>query len=259
MFSLKSFLHFLLRLLISLLAAHFIVVQGATESIATLFTKQYYYFSVAYSFIIALILVELIYLATKKLNERNKNMLLTNKRMTEQFVTGFLTISLIAFLLAMILYWLNGQSIFSSGYFTKLYALILLFIFCVNAAYLLYFYRKAIKTRYYLASPSSLESVEMDSTLPAIIFFDDKICFAIDFKGIKTVWPLTVGQSTKKLDSECYFQINRQIIIHRAAIRSIRPFNVKHIKIEAVVFCPIELITSRRMSVLFKVWLSSKN
>lgn len=259
MFSSKSIFRFSLRFLISLLAAHFIVVQGATESIAKLVTKGYYYLSVAYSFIIALILVELIYYVTKKLNEKHKNALLANKRITEQFLIGFLAVSLIAFLLAMILYWINGENIFSSVYFTKLYALILLFIFTINVVYLLYYYKNAIKPKYYLANPISSDRLDVDSTLPAIVYYDNKICFAIDFKGIKTVWPLTVGQSIKKLDDKFYFQINRQSIVHRSAIHSIKPFNIKHVKIEPVVYCPIELITSRRMSVQFKMWLATNH
>ena len=254
----KPILYFLFRVLISLLAAHFIVVQSATETISVLFTKGYYYYSVCSSSIIALFLVEFIYFVTKKLNGRHKNDILTNERIIAQFVSGFLTTSLFAFLLAMLLYWLNGENIFSSGYFTKLYALILLFILCVNVVYLLFYYRHEIKTRYYLVKPEPGELADKDSTLPAIIFHEDRICFTIDFKGVKTIWPMTIEQSKLKLDEKLYFQINRQSIIHRAAIRSIKPFNVKHIKIEPSIFCPIELITSRRMTVLFKAWVSNK-
>ena len=258
MFTLKPILYFLFRVLISLLAAHFIVVQNATETMSVLFTKGYYYYSVCCSFIIALVLVEFIYFVTKKLNGRHKNEILTNERILEQFVSGFLTTSLFAFLLAMLLYWINGENIFSSGYFTKLYALILLFIFCVNVVYLLYYYKNAIQKRYYLANPNPSDLPDKDSALPAIIFHENKACFVIDFKGVKTVWPITIEQSKKKLNNKLYFQINRQSIIHRAAIRSIKPFKVKHIKIEPTVFCPIELITSRRMTVLFKAWVSNK-
>ena len=258
MFGPKPILYFLFRVLISLLAAHFIVVQSAVEPMSVLFTKGYYYSSVFSSFIIALILVEIIYFATKKLNERHKNEILTNERIVEQFVSGFLTTSLVAFLLAMILYWINGENIFNSGYFTKLYALILLFIFCVNVVYLLYYYKNSIKIRYYSVNPDRSDLPDKDSTLPAIIFHEDKVCFVIDFKGVKTVWPITIEQSKKKLNDKLYFQINRQSIVHRAAIRSIKPFNVKHIKIEPTVFCPIELISSRRMTVPFKAWLASK-
>ncbi|MEJ5994387.1 hypothetical protein WG904_08155 [Pedobacter sp. Du54] len=255
---LKPILYFLCRLLVSLLAAHFIVVQSATETITVLFTKGYYYYSVCCSLVIALILVEFVYFVTKKLNQQHKNEALTNERITEQFVSGFLTTSLIAFLLAMLLYWINGENIFNSSYFTKLYALILLFIFSVNMAYLLFYYKNAIKSRYYLFNANSLDIPNENSTLPAIIFYEDKACFAIDFKGIKTVWPINIEQSRKKLNENTYFQINRQTIIHRAIIRSIKPFNLRHIKIESLVTCPIELITSRRMTVLFKAWVSKK-
>lgn len=128
MFSRSPILHFLSRLLISLLAAHFIVVQSATETMATLFTKGYYYYSVCCSFVIALALVEFIYFVTKKINRRHKAEILTNERMVEQFISGFLTTSLLAFVLAMFLYWINGENIFNSTYFAKLYALILMFI-----------------------------------------------------------------------------------------------------------------------------------
>ena len=109
-----------------------------------------------------------------------------------------------------------------------------------------------------MATPNASDLIENDPTLPAVIFHESKACFAIDFKGVKTVWPMTIEQSKKKLGDKMYFQINRHCMVHRAAIRAIRPYNVKHIKIELKVSCPIELITSRRVTVFFKAWISNK-
>ncbi len=256
-FSAMFNLHFILRISVSLLAAHFIVIQGATETVAQLFYESYYYYSIAGSFVIALFLVECIWFVTKRLNSKRKTTAITKQRMIEQFVLGFLSTSLLAFLLAAALYVVNKDDIFNSSYFPKLYAIILLFVFAVNAVYLLYYHQKDIKTRYYNANSGSDSFENIVSHLPAIIFYENRVCFAIDFKGAKTFWASNIEQSRRNLNQHHYFQINRKCIIHRAAIESVSSIRSKHLEIKPRMECPIPLITSRRLNVPFKNWVDN--
>lgn len=261
MSTLQNFFHLLLRLLVALLVSHFIVVHDAKETWMELFTKDYYYFSVLYSMIIAFLLIECVYRVTNYLN----NFLgfsLSRERLKAQFFKGFAFTGVLAFALAAVLFWLNGQNIFESNYFEKLYASILLFIFTVNVFYMLYyFYSFMPKTRYQVLRIDQYTLNNETSNQPALIFLDNRLCIAIDFRGVKSYLNHSIEESMRLLDPENYFQINRRVIVHRAAISSIKPFGVRQLKIKLNLGINIpksaELIVSKRKMVLCKQWLTS--
>lgn len=261
MYSLNSFYHLLIRLVIALLASHFVVVHSATETWLELFTKQYYYASLLYSMVIAFLLIENVYFVTKRINNFLPGQRNRTKRIKAQILFGFVLTAFHAFLMAMILFWLNNENIFNSGYFEKLYVFIVLFIFAINVVYLFYFEQyKAKKTNFQPVDLSTAQLINLrtkalKANLPAIIFHENKACFAVDFNGVKTSWPHTIEGSMKLLHPENYFQISRKSIVHRAAILSYNPYKTKCLKIELNIDCPIELITSRRKAMFFKEWL----
>lgn len=249
MLSPKSFIHPLMRFSVSLLAAHFIVVQGSLEPITFLMTKSYYYYSLFLSLIIAQLITEYIYWISKKLNFRHQGALLHNERLTEQFIVGFLISSVFAFLLAAGLYSWHGENIFESNYFGKLYALVMLYIFAVNAFYVLYLYRL------HLARLKPKTMTEEEAAQPAVIFAQNKAYFAIDFHGRQSVWEHSIEHTLTILDNRDYFHVNRGTIIHRKAILAIRRFEIRCLKIIPVMPCPIDLHTSRRSTIAFKKWI----
>ena len=261
MYTSKSLYHLLIRLFVALLASHFIVVHSAEETWLELFTKGYYYLSLLYSMIITILLIESVYLSAKFIDFKFPTPRYRAKRIKAQFIFGFCLTAFHAFLLAMILFYLNDENIFNSGYFEKLFVYILLFIFTLNVVYLLYFeYQKAPTLRYQRISLdytnlANLKAKALKANLPAVIYHENKACFAIDFNGIKTGWPNTIEESMNLLRSENYFQISRKGIIHRASILSFSPYKIKCLKIALNVACPIELITSRRKAAFFKEWI----
>ena len=261
MYTLKSFYHVLIRLCVALLASHFVVVHSAEETWVELFTKKYYYLSLLFSMIIAFLLIECVYFVSKWIDFKFRESENRVKRMKTQFIFGFCLTAFHAFFLAMMLFYAHGENIFNSGYFEKLYVYILLFIFTLNVVYLLYFeYQKMPRLRYqrmifnhtYI---NNLRTNALKANLPAVIYHEDKACFAVDFNGVKTSWPNTIEESMKLLNAEHYFQISRKGIVHRAAILSFSPHKIKCLKIELNIPCPIALITSRRKSAFFKEWL----
>ena len=261
MYSLKSFYHLLIRLIVALLASHFIVVHSANETWLELFTKKYYYASLLYSMIIAFLLIENVYFVSKRINvflQGNSN---ARKRIKAQILFGFGLTAFHAFLMATILFWLNNEDIFNSGYFEKLYVFILVFIFAINAVYLFYFEQyKTKKTGYQTiklnhVQLTNLRLKALKANLPALIFHENKACFAVDFNGHKTSWPNTIEESIKLLHPENYFQISRKSIVHRAAVLSYSSYTTKCLKIELSIQCPIPLITSRRKTIFFKEWI----
>ncbi|SFH19374.1 hypothetical protein [Pedobacter insulae] len=258
----KRIYHLLIRVFVALLASHFVVVHGTKKSWLELFNKGYYYASLFYSMLIAYLLIEYIYMVSRIINKVFDEHGSAAKRLKYQFIFGFFFASVNAFLLAMILFWIKDENIFTSGYFKNLFVYILLFIFTINVVYLLYYeYVKVPKIRYQMieidpAMMGSLRSSALEANLPAIIYHENKICFAVDFNGVKTIWPHTIAESMGFLNPADYFQINRKDIVHRAAIVSFSSYQLRFLKIAHCIPSAKELITSRRKSVIFKEWLS---
>lgn len=264
MFTLQNFFHLLVRLLVALLVSHFIVVHDAEETWLELFTKNYYYWSLLYSMGIAFLLIESVYRVTNYLNAVFLGFSLSRERFKAQFYKGFVFTGILAFVLAAILFWANGQNIFESNYFKKLYASILLFIFTVNVIYMLYYYYVFIpKTRYQVLRLDQYTLSNETSNLPAVIYLENRLCIAIDFRGIKSYLSHSIEESMRLVDPENYFQINRRVIVHRAAILSVKPFGLRQLKIELSMGLNIpqsvELIVSKRKMVVCKQWLTGNS
>ncbi|MGF1924754.1 MAG: LytTR family transcriptional regulator DNA-binding domain-containing protein [Bacteroidia bacterium] len=264
MFALQTLIHFTIRLFFALLASHFIVVHDASETWTELFTKEYYYWSLLYSMVIAFVLIEYIYRITLHLNSTFLGFNLNKERLVAQSLKGFFGASILSFLLAAILFWLNGQNIFESNYFEKLYASILLFIFTVNVVYMLYYHYQAVpKTRYQVLR---LDQSILDSeirNLPALIFYEKRLCIAVDFNGSNSILAHTMGESIDILNKDTYFQINRKVVVNRVAISAVKPFGVRQLKIELRIDVnlpdSVELVVSKRKLVAFKQWLKGNS
>ncbi len=262
MYTKKNIFHLAIRVVVALLASHLIVVQNTEETWLELFSRDYYYTSVLYSALIAFLLIEYVHIQTKRVNKRFEGAHLSINQIKSQLLNGFLSTALLAFLMATLLFWLNGQNIFKSSYFENLFPYILVFILCLNAIYLIYFRNLSLpKMRYLIVNPDqsrlqNLRTKSIQSKLPAVIYYQDRGCFAIDFKGVKSVWPYTLEESIKLLNHADYFQINRKEIINRAAIFSTKS-NYPTCKIELSIPYESKLFTSRRKTKLFKEWLAT--
>jgi len=263
MFTMPSVIHLIIRLLVALVASHLIVVHDAEETWMELFTKDYYYLSLLYSMIIAFVLIESVYQITQRLNSIFLDFSITRARLKSQFYIGFVCTGIFAFVLAAVLFWLNGQNIFESNYFEKLYASILLFIFATNVIYVLYYHYGFVpKTRYQIVNVQSAVDLEKRS-IPALIYYENRVCIAVDFEGISSILPNIIEESMRMLEPNNYFQINRRVIIHRSVISSVKPFRTRLLKIELriAVDLPdtVDLIVSKRKMVIFKQWLDVKS
>lgn len=263
MFSLQNLSHLLLRLLVTLVVSHLIVVHDARETWMELFTNKYYYLSLLYSMIIAFLLIECVYRVTNYLNN-SLGFNLSKGRLKSQFYFGFVGTGMLAFVLAALLFWLNGQNIFKSNYFEKLYASILLFIFTVNVFYILYrYYGFMPKTRYQVLKLDQCELGRETSNLPALIYLENRLCVAIDFKGVKSYLSHSIEESMRLLNPENYFQINRKVIVRRNAVLTVNPFGTRQLKIVLSIDSrnvpqKVDLIVSKRKIVIFKQWLTGR-
>jgi len=258
--TLNSLSHVVIRLTVAVVASHFIVVHSANETWLELFTRDYYYLSLLYSGIIAFLLIEYVYRITKVIQKREKTSLLTRRRLKLQFYFGFLSAAALAIIMAALLFWTQGQNIFNTGYFKRLYIYILLFLFAANLLYLLFYHHgQTVKTIYRIVLPdqtelASLRAAALKEGGFALIFYENRNYFSLDFEGKITLWPHTIEETIAKFCNENYFQITRSEIIHRAAILKIKRNRFKTAQIEMVIPFKKELYTSRRKTVAFINW-----
>lgn len=239
-----------LRFALALLGAHLIVTHDAQETWLELFRHNFYYQSLIGSLAIAVVLIEYIHWISQKLNARDQHTSLTVKRLKWQFLLGFLVSVIIAVALAAFLFWINNADMIKAGYFNKLFILIVLFIFTINAVHILADYHaRPVKNKF--------KYKDLEPSLPknpAIIYYVRKSYLAVDFNGLVNIWPYTLKKTLTDFDDKVYFQINRYCIIHRAVISSVIPLKGQSVKIIPKVDCQISLITSRRKTSSFKAW-----
>lgn len=257
MFTLKPFQHLGIKVAIASLASHVIVVQSASESWHELFDKYYYYTSLLYSMIIAYLIIEFIYLITKRIDKRMSSSQLSAERIMIQFYLGFGFTAFLAIFLAGILFMLHGQNILYTGYFKKFYIHILLFIFTINLIYLLYFHHQRSRTIYrILVNEQKFTDVKNTGKLNqyAIFYHENKMTYAVGFNGEKIVWDNSIEGTLKMLNANLYFQINRSVIIHRRAVAYIERNGFYTTNIILSFHFKRQLTTSRRRDIDFKDW-----
>ncbi len=260
MFTQKSICRALVHVLVALLFAH-LVVNLIQETWLPSFTARYFT-ALLYSMVPAYLLIEYILLVSRIVNKVFKEHNLRAKRVKYQFVFGVCLASINTLLFMVILAWIKDQELFGDSNSMLQLASFLVYILMVNVFYFVYHeYRKLPKLEGELReeAPTSIKvsnSAVFESNLPAIIYYEDKACFAVDFNGVKTIWPNTIAESMGFLDSANYFQLNRKDIIHRAAILSFSTYQFRFIKIIHNLPIGKDLITSRRKTLPFREWAS---
>lgn len=136
----KCIQHQCLILFLSLAVGHLVVMNNASQTLRLLLHSGYYYFSVCASAAIAYALINYVYVITKKIDREDGMVVITASRITKQVCLGLGGGILLEILLAGILYFTQGQNIFTNGFFHKLFAAIMLFIILVNVCYCFYFF-----------------------------------------------------------------------------------------------------------------------
>jgi len=272
--SAAKFWHQVFILFIALLAGHTIVINRTDYLWITLLHKSFYYYSVFGSGFIAYVLIQYVCFITKWLNELEKGFRMNNRRIKKQLAYGFAGAVLLAIALAFGLYKINGESITSGVYFSRLLILVILFIVVINFSYCFYHARKAMeqsaiagtdssepvtKIRYkwlipkQKPRPGKLIKLE-ENHVPALIYIENKVPQAIDARGEWIKWDLNITQSVQNLPVNDYFRIHKRFLIHRSFVKEIAPHG-DQILISPATECKFKLITSRRKTARFKEWI----
>lgn len=97
--------------------------------------------------------------------------------------------------------------------------------------------------------------MELNKTVLAIIYSDERICFDLTFNGEKLSTYKSLKEALKVLPQSDFFLVNRSLIVHRLVIKHYMPAESNTLKL--VLNAPFEDKTyyvSQRNAVAFKRW-----
>lgn len=92
----------------------------------------------------------------------------------------------------------------------------------------------------------------------AYFYIEEKIVFAVNFKGDRYPVDLSLDQLEEQLDPDKYFRINRAFIVNMDSIEAMYTYSKARIKITLKPPCVIETVTSAERSAEFREWLKGR-
>lgn len=262
----------LLRAILSLVAAHILVIYGEEESFFQLLLSWDYWRSLLFSFIIAFILVTIVYRITVWLDRRFDWITATLSRTGLQVLTGLLLPAIIAFLLADIYFRLYHISIFQTIYLKFDYPVIVLMLLLLNVYYLaFYFFRqwqaanamkgtalpgvaRPVKRDVYMASKGS-EQLPLPLTAICYFYHQGDYNFVSTFGGDNYLVSDSLDSIEQTVPDALFFRANRQIIVNHAACQKYEQLEYGKLKLIVRPSFKETIIISQKRARDFKQWL----
>lgn len=253
--------NFVIILFLSPFAGHFIVTHDRKFQTAWLKSPDYY-FSVAYSAIIAIILMLCIYGISFQMNKRYRDRGEIVSWLLCQLLYGVVVVVGLELVLATCLFWYKGYWILETAFFRKILGPVVMFILIVNMAYMLFYAIRAPLVRYkvrYLPSipkpVKKLEKVKKDE-LPGLIYRDAEGNWSLSLEGKRMPWLETIGAAQKRYGKKVCFRGQRHWLVFGKAIADFDlPTGKRQVIIHLKMEAPFVLETSRRTSPRFKKWM----
>lgn len=250
--------NFLILFVLSILAGHWVVTHNHEGWFLDFIKRPGYFPSVGYSSLIALILLLTIYGVSYRMFECYGGAGLSRAWIAGQLKYGIGVVILVELVLAALLFHIMGYQILETSYFRKLFRPIVLFIFAVNLAYILYFRnRETTKVRYKFLDGhqhAAMEEGDVDREVTvALWYMEDGEVLCVSFDGRPDGRKCSLSTVMEELDPKIYFRGARDWIVHRDMISGVKSLSGYRLQI----FCKFgdhRVIVSRRNVARFKLW-----
>ncbi|MEN9571307.1 MAG: hypothetical protein RL172_2538 [Bacteroidota bacterium] len=89
----------------------------------------------------------------------------------------------------------------------------------------------------------------------AFCFADGKLCYAVDFNGVKYLLENNLSQLEEQLKPEVFFRVSRHLLVNIEAVKKVHTWLGGRLKIETSPPPPVDSIVSRERVNSFKDWL----
>lgn len=274
----KPYNDFVPTLLVSLLAAHYILTHTTPYGFFEVVTVNGYGRSLLSSFIIALILVHTIRKITLALDNYIPYVRNWKLRTTLQVICGVVGVAMIAIGLAFAYFFLAGETKRLGRYLNHDFPIVLAFIIIANAYYFISYALRVNTKLFHLALQLKRRQQRQEEELKfkaallvtrnevsdnpiAFIIRVDREYFVTYFDGTKYVWHQSIKASIAQLPPNDFFLINPRCIVNRMAIVTIKPLPPKRFELvlkatlRRAPYFP-KFIVSQANRQKFKTWLA---
>jgi DNA-binding LytR/AlgR family response regulator len=109
------------------------------------------------------------------------------------------------------------------------------------------------KERLLIKRGQQLSYLKIEST--AYCFADGKLCYAVDFNGIKYLLENNLSQLEEQLQPDNFYRINRHLLVNIEAVKKVHTWLGGRLKVEVLPATTAETIVSRERVNGFKEWL----
>lgn len=264
------------RFIAALLAAHCIVAFGDKETLFQLLLDKYYYMALGSSFVIALVLVTIVNLITRKLDKHYDWKVYPIERTGLQILAGLVFPAVVALLLAALYFKLNGLDIFKTLYFQIDFPVIVGMILLFNIYYLAYYFylqmrlaEKAAKTldgaenailnraesKEVIIASRGAKNIPIPVNKISYIYHLDQYNFikTSDNEDFLIAEPLDIIQ--QQLSPKQFFRVNRQMLVNFNACSHFE--NIEHQKLRLYVIpeAKVPIVVSQKKAKEFKGWM----
>lgn len=266
------------RVIISLLAAHFILSHTTKYGFFEVILVNGYFFSLIPSFLIALTIFYAVYKTTLILDRRFPYVDNWKKRAIYQIIFGGIAVALLAIALAFILFCIIKEPERIWRYFNQDFTMVLAYIMGINAYYLIVYMfsliRKLIVNMFRLLKLMRREVFKnhileeitppQQKSIAAIYISSHRHYQVLYMDGTSAQWLATLEKTISQLSEKEYLLINRQCIIGIEAIRCIEITRDKHflITLKGTLQHSLPkgiLKVSRPVKAKFTKWIGDKN
>lgn len=259
----------LFRVLISLVAAHFIIAFGIEESFFELLLMRDYYISLLGSFVIALLLVNLVYYTTIRLDRSYNWQEHPYARSALQFSFGLLIPSVIAFLLAALYFTINGINILTTVYLKYDFPVIVLFLLLLNLYYIaFYLYLQARKVNTAITSrrpgapvfmaQQGQKNIPLQVSQVAYFYHAGGVNLARTHEGEDFIITATLDEIQQQTDPLQFFRVNRQMVVQFTACEhfELLPYGKIEVLVKPAFKEPV--IVSQKRARSFRQWVEQR-
>ena len=262
----------LIRIVVSVIAAHFIVTFGEDKSFFEFLLLADYYKSVLGSAVIALLLFSFVRQVTVRLDSQygwNKAPL---NRALLQGLFGLLLTAVVAFLLAAAYFRLYSINILTTVYLKYDFPVVVLFVFMLNIYYFTYYLLIQLTAGHQKPANSKLstdylsvlivnkgtENLPVNTTQISVFYHEGNYNFLKLIDGTSYLITQTLDDLEKQLDPYWFYRVSRQAIIGRKACKSFRTLDYGRLDITTEPPMKEPMIVSQKRSAMFKKWLERK-
>ena len=256
------------RIIIALAAAHIIVSFGVKESIFQLLLMWGYYRSVGFSFLIAFLLVTLVYFVTKILDKHYDWKNYTAERIGLQITFGLILPAVAAFLLATLYFGLFGMKILNTGYLRFDFPVIVIMLLLLNVYYLaFYFYRQwqfiedkttkggKQKGKAVFVVHQGAKNIPLSVDTICYFYHDGTYNFARTFDRQDFLISQPLDEMQLQLQDKQFFRVNRQMIVNFTACKHFEPLEFGRLELFVTPTAKEPIIISQKRTKLFKEWI----